>query len=148
MADFKQGWEEEYKFQLHKRQLEKIMSGGEMRLDNTMPGSVSLGKLMLRRKDFRKSEESIAVYRSNQILLGKLEEISKRKSSYCVKQVGAPRTLNFQLRKDGLRRIARENFKVFQRIRSKEAFLCQKRLENEFKEHEKVKKMLAKRVRG
>ena len=145
MAHFQQAWETEYKLNLHKKQLQKIKSGGDLRVGNTFPHSLSLGKLIVQRKDFKKTQDSIAVYKSNKILLAKLEKISKRKSSYSANLIKAPKTLNYNLRMDSLKNIAKENFKVFQRIKSKEASLCQKQLENEFKAHERIKKLLSRK---
>lgn len=145
MSGLAQGWEIEQESRIHKRKLQNIKNGLNVGIDNTSPNSLKLGKLIVKRKDFKKVQNSLAVYKINKILISKLDEISKRKSNFGTNQQSSHKTLNYNLRMDSLKKIEEENFKVFHRIVTKEAYLSQKQQLSEFNFHKKLKKLISKK---
>lgn len=139
------GWEKEQESRIHKKKLQSIKNGPNLGIDNASPSSFKLGKLIVMRKDFKKVENSLAVYQTNKILISKLDQISKRKPNFGTFQQAAHKTLNYNLRMDSLKKIEAENFKVFHRIVTKEAHLSQKQQLSEFNFHKKLKKLISRK---
>ena len=110
-------------------------------------------------KDFLTNEKNITINKDNQILLNKLVEISsgkwssvapvpvKKNRNQSVKVKG-PTSLNMGVRKRETERIERENHAFAKRLFDKQAVLQKKSLDNDYMQHMKYKKQIAKMQTG
>ena len=92
------------------------------------------------------NERNLGINRDNQVLLGKLVEISAGKWSSIKKDkeqgqmIGGPRSLNVGYRKKETERIEKENHAFAKRLFDKQANLSKKKLDTDFMSHLKYKK--------
>lgn len=127
-------------FTKHQKKLEEIQSDDRKRrvIDKEGPAKAKLFETREKNLKFHNSEKLLAIEKDNEILLGRLVEISRKKKNDFVglsKSTNITKTLNGPSRQREKDRIALENEAFAKRLLSQQALFNRKKLEVDYGKH-------------
>jgi len=131
----------------HHRKLEQIHKDERKKRSVDKEGQLKSKLFEVREKGlkFHNSEKALAIEKDNELLLGRLVEISRKKPGVLAQvksESNLPRTLNGPSRKREKNRIAAENEAFARRLLSQQPSFNPKKLESDYeKHHQRVKNM-------
>jgi hypothetical protein len=130
----------EMDYQKHRKKLGEIVQEDRKKkaIDPEVDKRKKMNDLRVQNFKFQNFEKSQAIDKDNQLLLGRLVEISKQKKPklFTVKsEASIPKTLNAPYRKRELERIANENEALARRLLTQNSAFSMKRLEDDYDRH-------------
>jgi len=137
-------------YEKHRKKLEEIEQDDRKKrtINPEVEKRKKLNHMRVQNFKFQHLEKSQAIDKDNQILLGRLVEISKQKKSKLVPVKSeaslSTKTLNAPYRKRELERIANENEALARRLLSQNSKFSMKRLEDDFEKHRVLLKQVQK----
>jgi len=138
--------QQEHELIKHHKKLEEISNTKKKaQFDKELNNKSKLFEVRERNLKFHNSEKAMAIEKDNELLLGRLVEISRKKKTnlFPLKtEANLPRTLNGPSRKREKDRIANENEAFARRLLSQQPSFNRKQLETDYGKHqERVKNM-------
>jgi len=128
----------------HQKKLEEIQKNNRNKKATEKEGVEKVKLVESREKvlKFYTSEKALAIEKDNELLLGRLVEISRKKKTNILSQSVQPKSLNGGYRQREKNRIAAENEAFAKRLLSQQAQLDRKRLENDYEKHQGLVKKI------
>lgn len=146
MTDGSDKWYLEYCNRIHKEKLKKIQKESGKRIDNTEPETYKIMKNKIKPTANKGSISQYNIWLENKAILSKITEISNKPGPLSkTGSFSGPGTLNLPSRLQSMKTIEEQNMHLLKKIQNKESFLSFKKMDKEYYELEKIKKLISKK---
>ncbi|OMJ75858.1 hypothetical protein SteCoe_24922 [Stentor coeruleus] len=146
MIDGNDKWYLDYCNRIHKEKLKKIQKETGRRIDNTEPETYKIMKNKANPIANKGSASQYNIWLENKAILNKIAEINSKPGPLSkTSSFPGPGTLNLPSRLQTMKAIEAQNLHLLKKIQNKESFLSFKKMDKEYYELEKIKKLISKK---
>ncbi|OMJ71375.1 hypothetical protein SteCoe_30437 [Stentor coeruleus] len=146
MTDGSDKWYLEYCNRIHKEKLKKIQKESGRRIDNTEPETYKIMKNKIKPSASKGLLSQYNILLENKVILSKITEISNKPGPLSkAASFSGPGTLNLPSRLQSMKAIEEQNMHLLKKIKNKESILSFKKMDKDYYELEKIKKLISKK---